>query len=155
MPFGRLTVALAQISPVWLDRERTLEKVAQWIDDAAEKGAQLVAFGETLVPGYPFWLARTGGAEFDSKLQKEIHSHYLSQAVDLDAGHLDLVCDRARRRGIYVMLGCFERAADRGGHTGYCSLVSIDSGGESRTSTEKSCRPTRSVSAGVWGTAMG
>lgn len=126
----KLTVALAQISPVWLDREATVEKVARWIDDAADRGAELVAFGETLVPGYPFWLARTGGAEFDSKIQKEIHAHYLDQAVDLDAGHLNVVRDRAKKHAIHVMLGCYERPADRGGHTGYCSLVSIDAHGE-------------------------
>jgi nitrilase len=124
-----MTVALAQISPVWLDREETIKKVAQWIDKAAEAGAALVAFGETLVPGYPFWLAHTGGAKFDSKLQKEIHANYLDQAVDLDTGHLDLLSDRAKRHGIHVMVGCYERPRDRGGHTGYASLVSIDSGG--------------------------
>ena len=73
-----------------------------------------MAFGETLVPGYPFWLAHTGGAEFDSKVQKEIHAHYLDQAVDLDAGHLDALCDRAKEHGIHVMLGCFERPAGQG-----------------------------------------
>ena len=129
MSSGKLPVALAQISPVWLDREETILKVGRWIDQAADKGAELVAFGETLVPGYPFWLAHTGGAEFDSKVQKEIHAHYLVQAVDLDAGHLDALCDRARKHGIHVMLGCYERPQDRGGHTGYCSLVSIDSSG--------------------------
>ena len=129
MSSGKLTVALAQISPVWLHREETVAKVAHWIDKAAERGARLVAFGETLVPGYPFWLAHTGGAEFDSKVQKEIHAHYLEQAVDLDAGHLDEVCDRAKKHGIHVMLGCFERPGDRGGHTGYCSLVSVDGAG--------------------------
>ena len=129
MSSGTLTVALAQISPVWLDRKGTVEKVATWIDQAAGEGAQLVAFGETLVPGYPHWLGHTGGAKFDSKVQKQIHAHYLDQAVDLDAGHLDLVSDRAREHGIQVMIGCFERPRDRGGHTGYCSLVSIDSEG--------------------------
>jgi len=127
---GSLTVALAQISPVWLDRERTLQKVARWVDEAAEKGAGLVAFGETLVPGYPFWLENTDGARFDSKLQKEIHAYYLDQAVDLDAGHLDLLCDKAKAHGMQIMLGCFERPRDRGGHTGYCSLVSIDGRGQ-------------------------
>ena len=129
MSSGTLTVALAQISPVWLDREETVLKVAQWIDKAADRGAQLVVFGETIVPGYPFWLAHTGGAQFNSKLQKEIHARYLEQAVDLDAGHLDVLSDRAKKHGIHVMLGCFERPRDRGGHTGYCSLVSIDANG--------------------------
>jgi nitrilase len=129
MSSGTLNVALAQISPVWLNREATVEKVALWIDKAAEAGAGLVAFGETLVPGYPHWLAHTGGAEFDSQVQKEIHAYYLGQAVDLEAGHLNALCDRAKTHGIHVMVGCYERPADRGGHTGYASLVSIDSSG--------------------------
>jgi nitrilase len=129
MASGSLTVALAQISPVWLDRERTVSKIAKWIDQAADRGAHLVAFGETVVPGYPFWLAHTGGAQFDSKLQKEIHARYLEQAVDLDAGHLDAVRDIAKDHRIHVMLGCYERPGDRGGHSGYCSLVSIDGDG--------------------------
>ena len=91
MPAWTMTVALAQISPVWLDREATVEKVAAWIDQAAGEGAGLVAFGETLVPGYPHWLAHTGGAQFDSPIQKEIHAHYLDQAVNIDAGHLEAV----------------------------------------------------------------
>jgi len=129
MSSGKMTVALAQISPIWLDREKTVEKVALWIDKAAERGAKLVAFGETLVPGYPHWLSHTGGAQFDSKVQKELHARYLEQAVDLDAGHLDTLCERAQEHGIHVMLGCFERPRDRGGHTGYASLVSIDADG--------------------------
>lgn len=130
MSSRKLTVALAQISPVWLHRKETVQKVAGWIDKAADRGAELVAFGETLVPGYPHWLSHTGGAEFDSRVQKEIHAHYLDQAVDLEAGHLESIQERAKARGIHVMLGCFERPADRGGHTGYCSLVSIDGAGE-------------------------
>jgi nitrilase len=104
-------------------------KVATWIDKAAGAGAGLVAFGETLVPGYPHWLSHTGGAEFDSPIQKDLHAHYLDQAVDLDRGHLDPLCERARVHGIHVMVGCYERPAERGGHTGYASLVSIASDG--------------------------
>jgi len=129
MAADSLTVALAQISPVWLDREATVHKVVAWIDKAADKGARLVAFGETLVPGYPFWLGHTDGARFDSTLQKEIHARYLEQAVDLDAGHLNAIRDRAKEHGMHVMLGCYERPEGRGGHTGYASLVSIDRDG--------------------------
>jgi len=125
-----MTVALAQISPVWLDREATVHKVVQCVDDAAERGAGLVAFGEVIVPGYPFWIENTDGARFNSTVQKEIHARYLEQAVDLDAGHLDPVKERAKQHGIHVMLGCYERPRGRGGHTGYASLVSIDSKGE-------------------------
>jgi hypothetical protein len=57
-----LTLGLAQIAPVWLDRERTLDKVQSYVETAAKRGCQLVVFGEALVPGYPFWTELTDGA---------------------------------------------------------------------------------------------
>ena len=67
-----LKVGLAQIAPVWLDRDATLAKVADWIGRAADLGCELVVFGEALVPGYPFWIERTDGARFESDLQKKL-----------------------------------------------------------------------------------
>jgi len=126
----QLTVALAQLAPVWLDREQTLEKILAAVDEAARENAALVVFGESLLPGYPFWLERTDGAVFESPLQKEMHAHYLSQAVCIEEGHLAPLCERARQHGIAVIVGTAERAADRGGHSIYCSLVYIDAQGE-------------------------
>lgn len=126
----QLTVAAAQIAPVWLDRERTLAKVHRWIAKAADRKCGLVAFGEALVPGYPWWIEHTNGARFNSPVQKALHAHYLDQAVDLEAGHLDATCALAKRRKIAVVLGTIERPRDRGGQSAYCSLVSIDVKGE-------------------------
>ena len=36
-----LDVALAQIAPVWLDRDATLDKVIATMDEAAARGARL------------------------------------------------------------------------------------------------------------------
>ena len=121
-----MQVAIAQIAPVWLDRAATTAKVIDYIERAAEAGAQLVTFGETLLPGYPFWLTLTHGANFNDDLQKDLHTHYLREAVQIERGDLDEVCDTARRHSIAVYLGIAERAADRGGHSIYCSLVYID-----------------------------
>ena len=126
----KLTVGLAQIAPVWLDREATLAKVVDWIGQAAAAGCGFVAFGEALVPGYPFWIEHTDGARWESALQKDIHAHYLDQAVQVEAGHLDGVCAAAARLGIAVMLGTIERPADRGGHSVYCSRVHVGADGK-------------------------
>ena len=125
-----LTVALAQISPVWLNRIATLDKILSSVNEAADKQAQLVVFGESLLPGYPFWLERTGGAEFNSPKQKEFHALYLDQAVNIEAGDLSDLCRLAKQRSIAVILGTAERATDRGGHSIYCSLVHINQTGE-------------------------
>lgn len=124
-----LTVGLAQIAPVWLDRDATLAKVVDWIGRAAAQGCGFVAFGEALVPGYPFWIEHTDGARFESVVQKDIHAHYLDQAVQIEAGHLDEVREAAATHGIAVMLGIIERPSDRGGHSAYCSRVHVGADG--------------------------
>ncbi len=70
-----LVVALAQIAPVWLDRVATVAKVADWVTQAAAAGSRLVVFGEALVPGYPFWVEHTDGAQFESPVQKALFAH--------------------------------------------------------------------------------
>lgn len=129
MPSATLKVGLAQIAPVWLDRERTLAKVISWCERAAAKGCALVAFGEALLPGYPFWLERTDGARFNAPDQKALFARYLDQAVAPEAGHLDPLREVAADRGLMVVLGTVERAADRGGHSLYCTLMIIGADG--------------------------
>ncbi len=119
-------VALAQIAPVLLDREATLTRVHEAMDEAAGQGARLVAFGEALVPGYPYWPELTGGAVFESDLQKELHAIYQQQAVDVAGGGIADTCALAAKLGIAVYLGCIERATDRSHHSLYASLVYID-----------------------------
>ncbi len=128
-PPDHLVVAAAQIAPVWLDRARTTERIVASMHEAARAGAQLVTFGEALLPGYPFWLEHTDGARFESPLQKEFHAHYLDQAVQVEAGHLSTICDAARSLSLATVLGIIERPLDRGGHSVYASLVYIGADG--------------------------
>jgi nitrilase len=127
MPTTRdtLRIAGAQLAPVWLHRDGTIAKVVQAIADAATQQVQLLAFPEAFVPGYPFWIEHTDGARFDSAMQKAMHAHYLDQAVQIEAGHLDPVVQAAVQHGLTVVLGIIERPADRGGHSVYASCVTI------------------------------
>ena len=124
-----LSVGLAQIAPIWLNRDATIGKIADWIGKAAAEGCQLVVFGEALLPGYPFWVERTDGARFESAVQKTLYAHYVSEAVCIEDGDLDALCAAARDNGIAVYVGTMERAANRGGHSVYCSMVFIDTDG--------------------------
>jgi len=120
-----LKVGLAQIAPAWLDRTATTVKIAGWIERAATEGAQLVVFGEALLPGYPFWVERTDGARFNSDVQKSLYAHYVEQSVDIERGDLDPLCAAAAEHGVACYLGTMERASNRGGHSLYCSMVYI------------------------------
>ena len=126
----RLNVGIAQIAPVWLDRDATVSRVIEWIHKAASRGCELVVFGEALIPGDPFWVERTDGARFESALQKELYRHYVEQSVCIEAGDLDPIAAVAREHSIAVYVGVMERAPDRGGHSVYASMVYIDTSGE-------------------------
>ncbi|MEO7864346.1 MAG: carbon-nitrogen hydrolase family protein [Sphingomicrobium sp.] len=128
-PKDRLVVGAAQIAPAWLDRDRTLDKVAATAGQAASEGCQLVVFGEALVPGYPFWLEHSDSARFDDHAQKQLFSDYLEQGVVIERGDLEPLCEVARAGAMAIYLGIVERASDRGGHSLYCSLVHISADG--------------------------
>ncbi len=125
-----MKIGCAQISPVWLDREATLEKVIERVEQAGKQQVSLIAFGEALAPGYPFWIELTHGARFNAQDQKEFHALYLDQAVQIESGHLDRVCEAARDHGVALYLGIIERPMDRGGHSNYASMVYIDQNGQ-------------------------
>ncbi len=125
-----IKVGLAQLAPVLLDRKAGLKRILEETEKAVALGCDLLVFGEATLPGYPFWLERSNAAAFNDPRQKAIYAHYLDQAVDLQAGHLDPLREKCRKAGLQLVIGIVERAPDRGGHSLYCSLVTIHAGGE-------------------------
>jgi len=125
-----LKVGLAQISPIWLNREATSDKIISFINKASNQGCELVVFGETILPGYPFWIELTDGARFNDDAQKEIFAKYFDEAVSISDGDLDQICAAAQAGNISVVLGIVERPEDRGNHSLYCSMITINNNGK-------------------------
>ncbi|MCG8481217.1 MAG: carbon-nitrogen hydrolase family protein [Spirochaetales bacterium] len=109
-------IAAVQSEPIYFNREASTTKACELINDAAETGAVLAAFGESWLPGYPFFVW--------GDLSSTIPAHYLSNAVEIPGPTTDLLCDAARGAGIDVVIGVAERdTATRG--TVYCTLLFI------------------------------
>jgi nitrilase len=51
-----LKVAITQAEPEYLDLARGVEKTVKLITEAAQGGANLVAFPECWITGYPGWI---------------------------------------------------------------------------------------------------
>jgi len=124
-----MKIGIAQIAPVWLNKSLTLEKALKYIEEAGKEGCHLLVFGEAFLPGYPFWLSITNGATFNNQAQKEIHAHYIKNAVNIEQGDLNQICSLAKKYKLAIYLGLIERAQDRGGHSLYCALTYIDEEG--------------------------
>src|SRR5947199_9149535 len=55
---GKVIAAAVQATPVFLDRDATVEKSVGLIKEAAAAGAGLIVFPETFIPTYPDWVWR-------------------------------------------------------------------------------------------------
>lgn len=148
-----LKIGLAQFAPVWMNREKTLEKALSFAEDAARQDCELVVLGgEAGVGGYPYWLELTDGARFDSPLQKEIFAEYSNQAVQIERGDLQSLCRLAREKTIAIYIGVVEKPPERG-ESLYAALVFIDRTGEIR-SVQRKLVPTYEERL-VWGSGDG
>ncbi len=120
-------VAIIQHPPVFLNLEQSLAKAISLIEEAAHNGAQLIAFPETWLPGYPVWLDEAPNAA----LWQHPPAHTLYQVLADNAlvapgPDLDRLLAVARRVGVHVVMGAHERA----GGTLYNTMLFItDQGG--------------------------
>lgn len=132
-----MKVSLAQFSPVWLDKSKTIQLVCNQIEEAANVQSDLIVFSEAFLPGYPFWLSFTHGSLFESPLQKRLHAHYLSQSIDLESNDLNPILDLCKKHQINCYLGIIEKAHDRSKHSLYCSLLFINRDGQIKSNQRK------------------
>lgn len=116
-----IRAAAAQIAPDLHEASKTLARVLEAIDEAAEKGAEIIVFPETFVPYYPYFSfitpAITAGAA---------HLKLYDQAVVVPGPITHAVGKRARLRKMVVVLGVNER--DHG--TLYNTQLVFDANGE-------------------------
>jgi nitrilase len=121
-----LTVALAQLAGPWLDARARFGRLAAAAELAREQGAGVVAYPETYLSGYPFWLSRTGGAAFDDPDQKACYAYYLDSAVEMGGSvHRDLEV-LAADVGITLLVGLTERGVGAGRGSTWCTLLTVD-----------------------------
>lgn len=97
-------VACVQAAPVFLDLHGTVDKTVDLIRQAAEAGAQLIAFPETWIPGYPWFLWLDAPASYMHLVQR-----YHENSLVLNSAEAQQISDAARKYGIHVVLGHSER----------------------------------------------
>lgn len=99
-----IKVACVQAAPVFLDLHATVDKTIALIRQAAAEGAELIAFPETWIPGYPFFLWLDAPFACMPLIQR-----YHENSLVLDSAQARRISDAARECAIHVVLGYSER----------------------------------------------
>ncbi len=101
---GTVLAAAVQATPVFLDREATIDKVAQLTKEAVASGAGLVAFPEAFVPGYPDWVWRT-----TPWMDRAWYERLYDEALDVPGPATEALASAARENSTYLSIGVNER----------------------------------------------
>jgi len=106
----KLTVAVVQAAPIPLDFQAGIDKALRLAREAVDAGAQVVAFGETFLGGYPLWLDEAPGAAlWDHPGTKALHAIMLEQAVVANDERLLPLQELADASGAIISIGAHER----------------------------------------------
>lgn len=100
-----IKVACVQAAPIFLDLIATVDKTIALIRQASAEGAQLIAFPETWIPGYPWFLWLDAPAAYMPMVKR-----YHENSLVLDSTQARRISDAARECAIHVVLGYSERA---------------------------------------------
>jgi amidase/nitrilase len=117
-------VAAAQVSPVFMDRARTIAKIGDAIAEAAKGGAALVVFPETLVPGYPSWRGVLPVSRWSDFMLR-----YQDQSLEVGSEPFQELQAAVRRAGIWAAVGASELDRTRGACSMYNTLFLFDATG--------------------------
>jgi nitrilase len=101
----KLRVAVVQAAPEFLDLDGTIDKTIDFMKRAAHEGATLIAFPETWIPGYPWWIWLSSPAAGMQYVQR-----YHDNSLAVDSPEFARLAQAAGDLGIWAAVGFSERA---------------------------------------------
>ena len=100
----KFRAAAVQAAPVFLDLDASIDKAIALIVDAAAGGAQLIAFPETWLPGYP-WFIWLDSPAWGMQFIQRYHDNSLVYGTP----QADRIAQAAKANRIMVVMGHSER----------------------------------------------
>ena len=149
MAESKVKIALVQESPVILNLQKTLEKLARIADECAREGAKIVVFPETWIPGYPIWLDEAPEiALWDHPPAKRLYQYLTENSLEIGGPEFRLIQEIAEKYLLYLVVGINERS----GGTLYNTTVYFEPDGDFKI--HRKLTPTYTEKL-VWGVGDG
>ncbi|WP_282135338.1 carbon-nitrogen hydrolase family protein [Seonamhaeicola maritimus] len=122
-----IKVAAAQLAPIFLNKEKTVDKACDAILEAGKNGCNLIVFPEAYISGYPDWvwlIPNSKGAELN-----ELYATLVENAVSVPDQSTKKLSEAAKEAGVNVVMGMHERNTETSASSLFNSLLFIDEHG--------------------------
>ncbi len=121
-------IAAVQAAPVFLNLDATLDKACDLIRQAADGGANLVAFPEAFVSGYPVWVWFIPPGK--THPLRDLYTRLHGSAISIPGPEIDRLREAAAAAGVALAIGVNERNSEASDATLYNTLVYIAEDGQ-------------------------
>ena len=101
-----IKAAAVQAAPVFMNLDASIDKAALLIEEAAGQGAELVAFPETWLPGFPWFIYLGTPADALAYFPR-----YHENSLAVDSPEMRRLRAIVKKAGVTVVMGFSERAA--------------------------------------------
>lgn len=139
-----IRAAAAQIAPVYMDKDKTIDRVCEVVDEVAARGTDLVVFPESMVPGYPYWRSIQPTSRW-----VEAMVEYQRNAVRVGSEDTQRIGEAVEKSGVNAVVGCTEFSDRPGSATLYNTMLFFDREG-SLVGRHRKLMPTHAERM-VWG----
>ncbi len=123
----QVKIAAAQLTPVFLNKEKTIEKACEAISEAGRNGAELIVFPEAFISGYPDWVWLIPNSK--AAILNDLYRRLVENAVSVPDDSTHKLCKSAKEAGINVVMGINERNAGKSSASLYNSILFINDEG--------------------------
>ncbi len=147
----KVKVGVVQDSPVFFNKDKTIEKIVNITKKHAKLGCELLVFPESFIPGYPrgFSFGAKVGSRTDEG--RKLYAEYYKNSIDLKSEDLKLLEEVSKANMIYLVIGITEKLDTNGSL--YCSTVYI-SPTDGLLGVHRKIKPTGTERI-IWGEANG
>ena len=121
-------VAAAQLTPVFLSREKTVDKAVKAILKAGNNGAKLIVFPEAFISGYPDWVWSIPAHKTEQL--NNLYVRLVENAISIPDDATKKVCKAANTANINVVIGMNETNSETSNASLYNSLLFVNENGK-------------------------
>ena len=147
----KVKVCLVQDSPVFFNKDKTIEKVEALVATYAKQGCDLIVFPESFIPGYPRGFSFGAVVGSRTTQGRQLYADYYKNSISLDGEDLKRLEELSASQNVYLVIGITEKQETNGSL--FCSMVYI-SPSQGLLGTHRKIKPTGSERI-IWAEADG